>query len=139
MLKFLKISEFKSFSNQNFHEIFFFLFFLGFSGIRRFSNSGKSHPPTTYGILDFLLRLIKEFHGPLETEIQRGIINSFRYILKVGVVRSLSPILVDTQKQGMITSCLKNLIAAHLTEFLPPEMRKVEPVVAPPTVRKGKV
>ena len=93
-------------------------------------HSRKNHPPTTYGILDFMLRLIKEFHTPLEEEIRRGIINSFRFILKTGVVRSIVPILVETQKQLLISPCLQTLITTHLAEFLPPELRTTAKVAA---------
>ena len=90
-------------------------------------HSRKFHPPTTYGILDFLLRMIKEFHPPLEDDVRRGIINSFRFILKVGVVRSITPIIVETAKQLQVSSCLQNLIVTNLIEFLPAELRAATP------------
>lgn len=73
-------------------------------------HSRKNNPMITYGILDFLLRLIKEFYEPLEEEIRRGIINSFRFILKKGVVNSIVPILIDTQKHLKVSLCLQERI-----------------------------
>ena len=73
-------------------------------------HSRKNNPMITYGILDFLLRLIKEFYEPLEEEIRRGIINSFRFILKKGVVNSIVPILIDTQKHLKVSPCLQDQI-----------------------------
>lgn len=92
-------------------------------GLLLMQQSRKTHPQTTYGILDLLLRLVKEFYAPMKDEIQRGIINSFRFCIKVGVVKSIEPILLETQRYQQITPCLYNLIQENLQEFLRPEHR----------------
>ena len=57
-------------------------------GLLLMQQSRKTHPQTTYGLLDFLLRLVKEFYPPMEDEIKRGIINSFRCCIKVSAILS---------------------------------------------------
>ena len=79
-------------------------------------HSRRNHPNMTYGLLDFILRIIKEFHEPIREEIRRGIINSFRFILKLGVVRTIAPIICE--RHAMPGEVIP-LVDEYLVEFMP--------------------
>ena len=94
-------------------------------------HSRRNHPNMTYGLLDFILRTIKEFHEPMCEEIRRGIINSFRFILKLGVVRTIAPIICE--RHSMPSEILP-LVDEYLVEFMPKDKR---PEKNPTPVIKG--
>lgn len=80
-------------------------------------NSMRSHPAVTATLLDFLCRIIPNFHPPLEEKVKNGIFSSLWQILEKRVLQSLYP-LFDSPK---LDRELRTKIRETFKEFcLPP-------------------
>ena len=75
-----------------------------------------------------MLRTIRDFHEPMRDDFRRGVVNALRFILRLGVVRTIAPIICE--KQAMPAE-LYALVCEYLVEFMPkekqPEKIKVTP------------
>jgi len=91
-------------------------------------HSRRNNPALTHVLLECILRTIKEFHLPMVEDIRRGVINAFRFILKLRVVSTIAPIICE--KQGMPVS-LQKLIDEYLVEFMPKDKRPIAPPADP--------
>lgn len=100
-------------------------------------HSIRPHPQITATLLDFLIRIMREFSKPLSTQIRNGVHTSLRIILEKRVLPSLSP-LFDNPK---LDSDLRSMIRDHLSEFcttektaividdIPPQPAPIHPVI----------
>ncbi|CAG9772465.1 unnamed protein product [Ceutorhynchus assimilis] len=76
-------------------------------------HSMRSHPAVTATLLDFLCRLIPNFHVPLTEKVRGGIFSSLRQILDKRVLPSLVP-LFDNSK---LDRELRNMVKETFKEF----------------------
>ncbi|KAL0270689.1 UNVERIFIED_CONTAM: hypothetical protein PYX00_008010 [Menopon gallinae] len=77
------------------------------------SNSMRSHPAVTATLLDFMCRIIPNFHPSLQEQVKLGIYSSLRQILKMRVLSSLGP-LFDSPK---LDRDLRNKVRTTFKEF----------------------
>lgn len=75
-----------------------------------------------------MLRTIRDFHEPMRDDFRRGVVNALRFILRLGVVRTIAPIICEKQAMPADTY---SLVCDYLVEFMPkekqPEKIKVTP------------
>ncbi|XP_044262871.1 integrator complex subunit 3 homolog [Tribolium madens] len=76
-------------------------------------HSMRSHPAVSATLLDFLCRIIPNFHQPLTEKVRNGIFSSLRKILEKRVVPSLVP-LFDNAK---LDPELRNMVRETFKEF----------------------
>ncbi|KAJ3641544.1 hypothetical protein Zmor_028047 [Zophobas morio] len=76
-------------------------------------HSMRSHPAVSATLLDFLCRIIPNFHQPLTDKVRTGIFSSLRKILEKRVVPSLVP-LFDNAK---LDPELRNMVRETFREF----------------------
>ncbi|XP_068912669.1 integrator complex subunit 3 homolog [Tenebrio molitor] len=76
-------------------------------------HSMRSHPAVSATLLDFLCRIIPNFHQPLADKVRNGIFSSLRKILEKRVVPSLVP-LFDNAK---LDPELRNMVRETFREF----------------------
>ncbi|XP_033634488.1 integrator complex subunit 3-like [Asterias rubens] len=79
-------------------------------------HSMRSHPAITATLLDFLCRVIPNFHPPLEQQIRQGVMSSLRFLLEKRVLPSLAP-LFDS---GKLDRELRAMIRDTFAEFCAP-------------------
>lgn len=89
-------------------------------------HSMRSHPAVSATLLDFLCRIIGNFHPPLMEKVRSGIHSSLRQILDKRVLPSLLP-LFDNAK---LDRDLKTLIRETFKEFCVPQPQQVDSVSA---------
>ncbi|KAK6631392.1 hypothetical protein RUM43_000169 [Polyplax serrata] len=77
------------------------------------SNSMRSHPAVTATLLDFMCRIIPNFHPSLQEQVKLGMHASLRQIVKMRVLSSLGP-LFDSPK---LDRDLRNKVRATFKEF----------------------
>ncbi|XP_076035638.1 integrator complex subunit 3 isoform X2 [Oratosquilla oratoria] len=82
-------------------------------GILVMYHSMRPHPVLTTTLLDFLCRIIPNFHPPLADKVRLGVTSSLRQILEKRVVQSLEP-LFDNQRMDIE---LRKLIRETFPEF----------------------
>ncbi|XP_065059923.1 integrator complex subunit 3-like [Rhopilema esculentum] len=76
-------------------------------------NSIKTHPSITYGLLEFICKIVTSYSTEHESLLKHGIKRAFRSILDKRVVGSLSPLLNNHRMDRN----MKNLVRETLPEF----------------------
>ncbi|EFA12368.2 Integrator complex subunit 3 homolog-like Protein [Tribolium castaneum] len=83
-------------------------------------HSMRSHPAVSATLLDFLCRIIPNFHQPLTEKVRNGIFSSLRKILEKRVVPSLVPLFdngkLDPELRNMVRETFKEFCAATVPE-----------------------
>lgn len=92
-------------------------------------NSMKSHPAVTATLLDFLCRIIPNFHPSLEDKLKAGIFSSLRQILEKRVLPSLHPLFdspkLDRELRTKVRETFKEFcISTNPEEVKPDEASK---------------
>eukprot|EP00112_Aurelia_sp_Birch-Aquarium-sp1_P003496 Seg1390.9 transcript_id=Seg1390.9/GoldUCD/mRNA.D3Y31 product="Integrator complex subunit 3" protein_id=Seg1390.9/GoldUCD/D3Y31 len=108
-------------ANVKFALFYDWLFFLGEKdnimniepAILLMQNSIKTHPTITYGLLEFICKIVKTYYPDHDSFIRQGIKRAFRNILDKRVVGSLSPLLNNHRMDRN----MKILVRETLPEF----------------------
>nr|XP_039258318.1 integrator complex subunit 3-like [Styela clava] len=83
------------------------------AGVLVMFNSLRNHPAITTTLLDFLCRIVKNFHPPMFDQVRAGVSTALKTILEKRVLASLAPIF-DNPK---FDPELLNLIRSTFPEF----------------------
>lgn len=94
-------------------------------GILVMYHSIRPHPVLTTSLLDFICRIIPNFHPPLADKIRSGVCNSLKQILEKRVVQSLEPLFdnprMDTELRKLIRDTFPEFCANSASGDVKPE------------------
>ncbi|KAK8749550.1 hypothetical protein OTU49_015426 [Cherax quadricarinatus] len=99
-------------------------------GILVMYHSMRPHPVLTTSLLDFICRIIPNFHPPLADKVRLGVHNSLRQILEKRVVQSLDPLFDNRHMDAELRKLIRDTFPEFCSNSVPGDV-KPEDFVAP--------
>ncbi|KAG7161495.1 Integrator complex subunit 3-like [Homarus americanus] len=99
-------------------------------GILVMYHSMRPHPVLTTSLLDFICRIIPNFHPPLLDKVRSGVHNSLKQILEKRVVQSLDPLFDNRHMDAELRKLIRDTFPEFCSNSGPGDV-KPEDFVAP--------
>lgn len=78
------------------------------AGILVMYNSLRNHPAITTTLLDFLCRIVKNFHPPMFEQVRNGVASALKTILEKRVLATLAPVFENHKFDPELLSLIRN-------------------------------